>query len=82
MKKFYAGKVAQSKYYFDICSALHFNQATESPTTLADGYFNGRGRRHSISSVPCGALMRPLPGSRCRATGSGTFSVLNGNIIY
>lgn len=30
---------------------------------------------YRIGSVPCGASMRPLPHSRCNATGSGTFSV-------
>ncbi len=62
--------------YSDICNALHLNQATESPTATAAGLFYGRGSRYiTTSSVPCGALMRPLPGSRCNATGSGTFSV-------
>lgn len=32
-------------------------------------------KAYRIGSVPCGALMRPLPDSRCIATGSGTFSV-------
>lgn len=58
-----------------LCNALHLSQATESPTAIAAGLFYGRGLCRDISSVPCGALMRPLPGSRCNATGSGTFSV-------
>lgn len=60
-----------------LCSALHLKQATSSPTATAAGLFYGRGSCHNTSSVPCGALMRPLPVSRCNATGSGTFSVSN-----
>lgn len=57
-----------------ICNALHLKQATKSPTATAAGFFYGRGLCHNnTSSVPCGALMRPLPVSRCNATGSGTF---------
>ncbi len=58
-----------------LCSDLHLNRATTSPTATAAGLFYGRGLRHNISSVPCGALMRPLPCSRCKSTGSGTFYV-------
>ena len=65
--------LARMRYF---CSALHLNRATVSPTASAAGLFYGRGVCHNTtSSVPCGALMRPLPGSRCRATGSGTFFV-------
>ena len=63
---------ARMRYF---CGALHLNRATVSPTASAAGLFYGRGMCHNTSSVPCGALMRPLPGSRCRATGSGTFFV-------
>lgn len=64
--------LARMRYF---CGALHLNRATVSPTASAAGLFYGRGMCHNISSVPCGALMRPLPGSRCNATGSGTFFV-------
>ena len=60
---------------YDICSDFHLNQATQSPTATAAGLFYGRGCRNSISSVPCGGLMPPLPDSRWKSTGSGTFSV-------
>ena len=58
-----------------ICNDFHLNKATESPTAPAAGLFYGRGVCHNTSSVPCGALMRPLPCSRWKSTGSGTFSV-------
>ena len=65
--------LARMRYF---CGALHLNRATVSPTASAAGFFYGRGVCHNTtSSVPCGALMRPLPGSRCNATGSGTFFV-------
>lgn len=51
-------------------------QATESPNANAAGIFYVTAESDkTISSVPCGALMRPLPVSRCRATGSGTFLI-------
>lgn len=59
-----------------LCSAFHLNKATVSPTAAAAGLFYGRdSRRYNTSSVPCGALMRPLPCSRWNATGSGTFFI-------
>ena len=67
--------VCRSKKSAYLCSAVHLDKATESPTASAAGHFYGLGRRHRYSSVPCGALMRPLPCSRCTATGSGTFFV-------
>lgn len=39
----------------------------------AGGIFNAVAKH--IGSVPCGALMRPLPKARCKSTGSGAFSV-------
>ncbi len=56
-----------------LCSAFHLKQAAESPTTLSAAFFMPLAYR--ISSVPCGALMRPLPVSRWNATGSGTFFI-------
>ena len=70
-----AGKLADVSKSADICNDFHLKQATESPTAKAAGLFCGRGSCHIHSSVPCGALMRPLPVSRWKATGSGTFSV-------
>lgn len=64
--------LARMRYF---CGAFHLNRATVSPTASAAGLFYGRGVCHNTSSVPCGALMRPLPGSRWKATGSGTFFV-------
>ncbi len=62
------------KIYAYLCGAFHLNKATVSPTAIAAGLFYGRGHRQ-YSSVPCGALMRPLPCSRWKSTGSGTFFV-------
>ena len=70
-----AKNTCSSEFSDYLCSAFHLNKATESPTAQAAGLFFDRGCRHNISSVPCGALMRPLPCSRWNATGSGTFSV-------
>lgn len=56
-----------------LCSAFHLNQATESPIYMPAAFFMPLAYR--ISSVPCGALMRPLPDSRWKATGSGTFFI-------
>ena len=47
-----------SKYYPHICSDFHFEQA-DSTANIAVGIFYAHGL--SYSSVPCGALMRPLP---------------------
>ena len=41
-----------------LCSAFHFEQA-DSTANIAVGIFYAHGL--SYSSVPCGALMRPLP---------------------
>ena len=57
---FFTPNLAQSKFYSEICSALHFEtEAVKSPSKT---------RWHLLclpvcyySSVPCGALMRPLP---------------------
>ena len=64
--------IARVKSYSDICNVYHLIQATESPTASAAGFFYGRGR-HIISSVPCGALMRPQPVSGGRQRGAELF---------
>lgn len=75
---FFAGNFGRNAWRSEksayLCSDFHLNKATASPTVSAVGYFYSRGS-NPISSVPCGALMRPLPCSRCSATGSGTFFV-------
>ncbi len=59
-----------------LCSALHSIQATSSPTASAVGLFCAFGRSDNfIGSVPCGALMRPLPVSGVVQRGAGPFSV-------
>ena len=75
---FSAGKFGRNAWRSEksayLCSDFHLNKATASPTVSAVGYFYSRGS-NPISSVPCGALMRPLPCSRWKSTGSGTFFV-------
>ena len=75
LPKFFQKGVARIGNNYDICNAFHLKQATESPTAFAAGNFFASVISDIISSVPCGALMRPLPVSRWNATGSGTFSV-------
>ncbi len=59
-----------------LCSALHSIQATSSPTASAVGLFCAFGRSDNfIGSVPCGALMRPLPVSGVTQRGAEPFSV-------
>ncbi len=72
MKKF-VRTLAQSVFSSEICSALHFNTGSQAANNSAGGIFYAVASY--IGSVPCGALMRPLPVSRCNATGSGTFIV-------
>ncbi|MCM1391051.1 MAG: hypothetical protein NC216_12020 [Bacteroides sp.] len=79
--KFSGGTIASVGNYSDICSVFHLNQATESPTAESR-HFLCLGVRHIHSSVPCGALMRPLPDSRWKTTGSGTFSFSRVNKPY
>ena len=64
--------IAHVKKNADICSVFHLKQATVSPT--ADSrHFLCSGNRHTTSSVPCGALMRPLPVSGGRQRGAELF---------
>ena len=51
-------KVCGLKNNPHLCSAFHFDQA-DSTANIAVGIFYAHGL--SYSSVPCGALMRPLP---------------------
>ena len=51
-------KVCGLKNNPHLCSAFHFEQA-DSTANIAVGIFYAHGL--SSSSVPCGALMRPLP---------------------
>jgi len=51
-------KVCGLKNNPHLCSDLHFEQA-DSTANIAVGIFYAHGL--SYSSVPCGALMRPLP---------------------
>lgn len=54
-----------------LCSAFHLKQAAESPTTLSAAFFMPLAYR--ISSVPCGALMRPQPESGGEQRGAELF---------
>ena len=73
-KKISGASLAQSKKNAHLCSALHISSEVEmSANNQLRAFFMPKVYR--IGSVPCGALMRPLPDSRCSATGSGTFSV-------
>ena len=51
-------KVCELKNNPHLCSDFHFEQA-DSTANIAVGIFYAHGL--SYSSVPCGALMRPLP---------------------
>lgn len=54
-----------------LCSVYHSIQATESPITMPAAFFMPLAYR--ISSVPCGALMRPQPVSGGRQRGTELF---------
>jgi hypothetical protein len=75
-----SSKVCGLKNNPHLCSALHLRKARRLANNFAAGIFCVHGL--SYSSVPCGALMRPLPFSRCSATGSGTFSFPYINILF
>ena len=75
-----SSKVCGLKNNPHLCSALHLRKARRLANNFAAGIFYAHGL--SYSSVPCGALMRPLPFSRCSATGSGTFSFPYINILF
>ena len=63
-----------------ICNAIHLKQASRLANNLLRAFFMPS--VYDISSVPCGALMRPLPVSRCIATGSGTFFLSPSNLFH
>ena len=65
-----------------LCSAYHSIQATVSPTK-AVGIFYAFGS-DSISSVPCGALMRPQPvsGGMQRGAELSSFPELNNYMFH
>ncbi|MFK2166435.1 hypothetical protein ACIXIU_10650 [Bacteroides fragilis] len=50
--------ICRFKKNLHLCSDFHFEQA-DSTANIAVGIFYANGL--SYSSVPCGALMRPLP---------------------
>ena len=62
------------KHY--LCSDFHTIQAAVSPTAHAVGLFCASGSSDNIGSVPCGALMRPLPVSGGSQRGAEPFYVL------
>ena len=65
-----------------LCNAFHMIQATVSPTK-AVGIFYVLGSDY-ISSVPCGALMRPLPvsGGMQRGAELSSFPELNNYMFH
>ena len=68
-------KVCGLKNNPHLCSAYHLRKARRLAKIFAAGIFYVHG--YTYSSVPCGALMRPLP-MRCKTTGSDSrFSVYN-----
>lgn len=69
-------KVCGLKNNPHICSDFHFEQA-DSTANIAVGIFYAHGL--SYSSVPCGALMRPLPESGGRQRGAELFYSLSFN---
>ena len=75
-----SSKVCGLKNNPHLCNELHLRKAIRLANNLAAGIFCVHG--YTYSSVPCGALMRPLPFSRCSATGSGTFSFPYINILF
>ncbi len=54
-----------------ICNALHLRQAIESPIAMPAAFFMPLAK--DTSSVPCGALMRPLPVSGVVQRGAELF---------
>ena len=53
-------RFADFKSSSDFCDALHFNsEAAQSPIPMPAAFFMPMA--DNTSSVPCGALMRPLP---------------------
>ena len=76
-------RFADFKSYHDICNAFHFNtEAAQSPISMPAAFFMPVGMS-LISSVPCGALMRPLPqfqGGKQR--GAELFAFLPNKIYY
>ena len=66
-------KVCGLKNNPHLCNDFHFEQA-DSTANIAVGIFYAHGL--SYSSVPCGALMRPLPVSGVRQRGAELFLFL------
>lgn len=79
---FFLGKgIAHSKKSSYLCNDFQLIQASVSPTT-AVGIFYAVAENNN-SSVPCGALMRPLPVSGGSQRGAELFSspVINKYIV-
>ena len=70
---FMAKSVASIESSAYICTVHHSIQATVSPSASAVGLFCGHGSRHTLSSVPRGALMRPQPVSGGEQRGAELF---------
>lgn len=64
-----------------LCNDFQLIQANVSPTT-AVGIFYVKAENYNNSSVPCGALMRPLPVSGGSQRGAELFSSPVINILF
>ena len=68
-------KVCGLKNNPHLCNVVHLKQA-ESTADFTVGIFCVHGLPYTYSSVPCGALMRPLPVSGVRQRGAELFLFL------
>ena len=70
-----SSKVCGLKNNPHLCSVVHLKQA-ENTADFTVGIFCVHGLPYTYSSVPCGALMRPLPVSGVRQRGAELFLFL------
>ena len=70
-----SSKVCGLKNNPHLCNVVHLKQA-ENTADFTVGIFCVHGLQYTYSSVPCGALMRPLPVSGVRQRGAELFLFL------
>ena len=70
-----SSKVCGLKNNPHLCNVVHLKQA-ENTADFTVGIFCVHGLPYTYSSVPCGALMRPLPVSGVRQRGAELFLFL------
>ena len=73
-----SSKVCGLKNNPHLCNVVHLKQA-ENTADFTVGIFCVHGLPYTYSSVPCGALMRPLPESGGRQRGAELFYSLSFN---